>query len=436
MSRSQILYKRAKAIIPGVTQLLSKRPDMFLPGLWPTYYQKAKGCKVWDIDGKEYIDVSLMGVGTAILGYSYPYVDKAVKSAVDNANMTTLNCVEEIKLAEKLCEIHPWAQMVRFARTGGESAVIAIRIARAYTGKDVVMFCGYHGWHDWYLSANLSHDKALDGHLLPGLEPKGVPRSLKGTAVPFKYNNVKDFISKFKKIKDKVAAVIMEPVRNYYPEEGFLETIREYTKRNDVPLIMDEITAGWRLCLGGAHMHFGIKPDIAIFAKAVSNGYPMAAIIGRKKIMNSVQDTFISSTYWSERIGPTAALATIDVLEQKNVVSFLTKTGKAIKRGLLELSQKHNLDIKVYGISPLLHFSFEYRRAMEIKTLFTQKMLEKGFLATTLFYVSFAHKPQIIKQYLNAVDDVFKSISRLDLKKSLSKYLKTSCCRSGFKRLN
>ena len=187
MGTGQDLYREAKKIIPGGTQLLSKRPEMFLPELWPAYYDKAEGCRVWDLDGREYMDASFMGLGACTLGYADPDVNKAVREAVDKGSMTTLNCPEEIDLARMLCNIHPWADMVRYSRTGGEAMAIAIRIARARTSNDIILFCGYHGWHDWYLSANLADDRALDGHLIPGLEPKGVPRPLKGTALPFEY---------------------------------------------------------------------------------------------------------------------------------------------------------------------------------------------------------------------------------------------------------
>ncbi|MBZ0305533.1 MAG: aminotransferase class III-fold pyridoxal phosphate-dependent enzyme, partial [Anaerolineae bacterium] len=173
MGTGQKLWKRAKQIIPGGNMLLSKRAEMFLPELWPAYFSKAKGCKVWDLDGNEYIDMSIMGIGTNILGYGHQDVDDAVRKTIDAGNMSTLNCPEEVYLAEKLIELHPWADMVRLARSGGEANAIAIRIARAASGKDKVAICGYHGWHDWYLSANLGDDKNLAGHLLPGLEPKG-----------------------------------------------------------------------------------------------------------------------------------------------------------------------------------------------------------------------------------------------------------------------
>jgi len=435
MGLSQDLYKKAKKLIPGGTQLLSKRPEIFLPDLWPAYYEKAKGCRVWDLDGNKYTDMSYMGIGASILGYADKDVDSAVKTAVDKGSMCTLNCPEEVELAELLCKLHPWAEMVRYARTGGEAMAIAVRIARAKTGKDLVLFCGYHGWHDWYLSANLADDKALDGHLLPGLKPKGVPRVLKNSAIPFSYNNIKGFLSLVDKYKNKIGTVVMEPVRNYYPEKGFLETIREMTEKLKIVLIFDEITSGWRLNLGGAHLKLGVNPDIAVFGKGISNGYPMAAIIGKSEVMEVAQETFISSTYWTERIGPVAALATIRKLKERDVPSHLINIGKKIQNGWRESAEKNRLKISVSGIYPLGHFSFNYEDPLILKTLFTQLMLERGFLATDSFYASYAHREKNVEKYLEVVDEVFEFIARAIKENKVKKYLKGPICHSGFRRL-
>ena len=435
MNSGANLYKKAKKIIPGGTQLLSKRPEMFLPDLWPAYYDKVKGCKVWDLDGNEYIDMSYMGIGACILGYADEDVNTAVKKAIDKGNMSTLNCPEEVELAQILCEIHPWAGMVRYARTGGEAMAIAVRIARAKTGKDLVLFCGYHGWQDWYLSANLADDEALDGHLLPGLAPKGVPRGLKGTVFPFNYNDRDAFLELINKYKDNLGVVVMEPIRNYYPKEGFLETIREITKKLRIVLIFDEVTSGWRLNIGGAHLSFKVEPDIAVFAKAISNGYPMAAIIGKPEIMETAQDSFISSTYWTERIGPVAALTTIKKLKRDNIPEHLINIGKDVQEGWKKLLEKHGLNITVSGINPLGHFSFNYDNPLVLKTLFTQLMLEKGFLATNTFYASYAHKREHVKKYLEKVDETFDFISKAIKEGNPKKYLKGPICHAGFRRL-
>ncbi|PWB52451.1 MAG: aminotransferase class III [Candidatus Methanoperedenaceae archaeon] len=435
MGRSQELYRKARKIIPGGTQLLSKRPEMFLPGLWPAYYDRAKGCEVWDLDGKKYIDMSTMGVGSCILGYADDDVNKAVKSAVDRGSMCTLNAPEEVELAELLLELHPWAEMVRYARTGGESMMIAVRIARAKSGKDTVLFCGYHGWHDWYLSSNLSDEKSLDGHLLPGLNPLGVPRALKGLTYPFNYNDTEGFLRLVEEHKGNIGVVVMEPIRNLEPDMDFIKTIRQVTNDLGIVLIVDEITAGFRLNNGGAHLLYDLEPDMAVFAKGMSNGFPMAAIIGKSDVMEVAQDTFISSTYWTDRVGPTAALATIWNIKEKNVSGHLIRTGKKMKESWKSLASSHDLNIEVSGIDPLGHFDFKYENPLVLKTLFTQLMLDKGFLASTAFYASFAHKEAHLKNYLKAADEAFGFISKSIAEGKTERYLKGPVCHSGFKRL-
>jgi len=435
MGKSQELYKKAKELIPGGTQLLSKRPEMFLPELWPAYYSRAKGCKVWDLDDNEYTDMSYMGIGSCILGYADERVNSKVKEAIDNGNMTTLNAPEEVELAKILTTLHPWADEVRYARSGGESMTIAVRIARAKTKKDVVLFCGYHGWHDWYLSANLADDEALDGHLIAGLSPLGVPRGLKGTSFPFAYNDVDEFLKLFEKHKDSIACIVMEPLRNVYPTKEFIDAIHSKTKNSDVVLIVDEITAGWRLNHGGAHLILGLEPDIAVFGKAISNGYPMGAIIGKKEVMSSAQDTFISSTYWTDRVGFVSSIETIKSIKENGVVEHLSFVGELVQNGWSSLAHKHNIDIHVGGIYPLSHFSFEYKEALVLKTLFTKLMLERGFLATTAFYASFAQKEEDITRYLDTVDSVFEILSGYIQSGDIESNLDTPVCHSGFARL-
>lgn len=435
MGKSQRYYKQAKKIIPGGTQLLSKRPEMFLPGLWPAYYDKARGCKIWDLDGKEYLDMSYMGMGSCILGYADKSVDAAVKSAIEKGNITTLNSPQEVELARLLLDLHPWVDMVRYARTGGEAMAVAVRIARAKSRKDIVLFCGYHGWHDWYLAANLGCNVALDGHLLPGLNPLGVPRKLKGTAFPFQYNDTAGFLRLIKKYKKNIGAVVMESIRNQEPAEEFINTIRETTRQLKIPLVIDEITAGFRLNAGGAHLLFGLKPDIAVFAKGISNGYPMAAIIGRENIMQVAQDTFISSTYWTDRIGPVAALATIKKFITHNVSEHLITVGKKVQDGWQRAAVKHALKIAASGMFAISHFSFQYSNHLELKTLFTQLMLKKGFLASNAFYASYAHKEEHLLKYLNSVDEVFSFMAKAIKQNNVKKHLKGPVCHAGFRRI-
>ncbi|MFX0011696.1 MAG: aminotransferase class III-fold pyridoxal phosphate-dependent enzyme, partial [Candidatus Hermodarchaeota archaeon] len=306
------LWKRAKKLFPGGTQLLSKRAEMFLPERWPSYFEKAKGVDIWDLDGNKFIDMSIMGVGACVLGYADADVNDAVKKIIDAGSMSSLNSPEEIEFAVLILKQHSWADCVRLARTGGETAVIAIRIARAYTKKDKIAFCGYHGWHDWYLSSNLADNANLDGHLLKGLEPNGVPRGLLKTALPFEYNNIEQLEQIVE--NEDIGTIIMEPMRHQEPKNNFLFKVRKIADEIGAVLIIDEISVGWRMNVGGLHMLYNLKPDMAIFAKAISNGYPMGAVIGKEEIMDAAQTSFISSTYWTERIGPTAAIATINKL--------------------------------------------------------------------------------------------------------------------------
>jgi glutamate-1-semialdehyde 2,1-aminomutase len=437
MGKGQDLYLKAKTLIPGGTQLLSKRPEMFLPEFWPSYYSKAKGCEVWDLDGKRYVDASYMGIGANVIGYADKDINKAVKKAVDFSNMNTLNAPEEVELAELMIGLHPWAGMVRYTRSGGEAMTVAVRIARAKTKKSTVLFCGYHGWHDWYLAANLADDKALDGHLLSGLDPEGAPRNLMGTSYPFNFNDKKQFLDLFDKQKENVGVIVLESIRNDIPDKDFIDTIRKKADEIGAIVIVDEITAGFRLNNGGAHLKFGIKPDIAVFAKGISNGYPMGVILGKKEIMNAAQDSFISSTYWTERIGPVAAIATIRKFIKEDVSSHLVELGKKVQDGWAKSANENSLKIEVGGIYPLGHFSFNYDKPLVYKTLFTQMMIEKGFLATTAFYLSFAHTEKHIDLYLEAVNDCFDKISKIiSTGDAAEKHLKGPVCHAGFKRLN
>jgi len=435
MGKGQDLYTKAKKLIPGGVQLLSKRPEQFLPDLWPAYYSKAKGCEVWDLDGQKYIDMSFMGIGACTLGYADDDVNAAVYEAIQRGNMCTLNAPEEVKLASLMLELHPWAEMVRYSRGGGDAMAIAVRIARASSHKDIVLFSGYHGWHDWYLSANLSDDSALDGQLLPGLKPAGVTKGMKGTSYPFLYNNTDEFLALVAKHKDNIGAVVLEAIRNIEPSEIFLQTIRLETRKLGIPLIIDEVSSGFRINCGGAHLVLGLEPDIAVFAKGISNGYPMGVVIGKRIYMDAAQDSFISSTYWTERIGPAAAIATINKMRKLNVQKHMMECGKTIQKGWKTLADKYTINIKVGGIYPLSHFDF-IESPLILKTLFTQEMLIRGFLATNSYYSCYAHKKDHLDKYLDAVDEVFSFISRIIQEGNPEKHLSGPVCQSGFKRLS
>ena len=431
----QKLWKRAKKVIPGGGMLLSKRPEMFHPKKWPTYYSKAKGCKVWDLDGNEFIDMSIMGIGTNILGYGHPEVDESVRKTIDLGNMSTFNCPEDVYLAERLIDLHPWSDMVRFARSGGEANAIAIRIARAAAGKEKVAICGYHGWHDWYLSANLGKNYVLDGHLLPGLEPKGVPRELEGTTLPFAYNDFEG-LEHLIRDHDDIGVIKMEVSRSLGPEKGFLESVRKLASEKNIVLIFDECTSGFRETLGGVHKKFGVDPDMAIFGKALGNGYAISAVIGRSEIMEAAQSSFISSTFWTERIGPTAALKTLQVMERMCSWETITAVGSQIRQRWREIANEHRLEIDTFGLTALPGFNFKSENNLTYKTFITQEMLKKGYLAANSVYVCTEHTEQVLNDYFEALSPVFSTIADCENGQNVDELLEGPVCHSGFKRLN
>ena len=434
MGKGQELYNKAKQLIPGGTMLLSKRPEMFLPEQWPSYFSKSKGCKVWDLDGREYIDVSIMGIGTNTLGYGHEEVDEAVMRTIKSGNMSTLNCPEEVELAERLIELHPWADMVRLARTGGEANAMAIRIARTASSKDKVAICGYHGWHDWYLSANLGDEHNLAGHLLPGLDPAGVPQNLRGTVLPFNYNNFQELLDLVN--KQDVGVIKMEVSRNMGPEDNFLHKVRKLATDKNIVLIFDECTSGFRQTFGGLHKMYGVEPDMAMFGKALGNGYAITATIGKRNVMEAAQKTFISSTFWTERIGPTAGVATLKVMERTKSWETITNTGNEIKKRWQKLSNKYELPIDQWGLPALAGFTFKSENALSYKTLITQEMLEKGFLASNSIYVCTEHTTEVIDDYFEALDPIFAVIRECEDGKAVSSLLRGPVCHGGFKRLN
>jgi glutamate-1-semialdehyde 2,1-aminomutase len=409
------IYLKSLDLIPGGTQLFSKRPDLFNIDAWPIYFRSARGIKIVTIDGKILRDMSNMGVGSCVLGYADKDVSKKVMKVVNSGVQSTLIAPEEIQLAEKLVEIHPWAQMVRFARSGGEAMSIAVRIARVNTNKDVVLFSGYHGWADWYLAANLSKKDQLGAVLLPGLSSRGIPMGLADTAIPFEFNNIEKFRKLVEQHKGKVASIVMEPRRSEKAAPGFLEEIRRYCDNEGIVLIFDEITTGWRACNGGIHLLGNVLPDIAVFAKAMANGHAMSAVIGISEIMSAANSTFISSTNWTERVGPTAALATIEKYQRYSVHEHLFWAGSRVSKGWMEIATSLGVDIDVNdgGLPALSSFAFKHPYSRGLDVMFCHKMLKRGWLAHNQFKASFAHSKKDIDQYLDSFEEVLKELASL-----------------------
>lgn len=431
--KGQNLWKRAKSIIPGGNMLLSKRAEMFLPEQWPAYFSKAKGCTVWDLDGNPLIDMGIMGVGTNTLGYGHDAVDAAVRDCVAKGNMSSLNCPEEVYLAERLVDLHPWADMVRFARSGGEANAISIRIARAAAGRDKVAICGYHGWHDWYLAANIGKD-GLSNHLLPGLEPNGVPADLGGSVLTFQYNDLEAL--KKLVITHDIGVIKMEVSRNEGPKDGFLRNVRDLATQNGIVLIFDECTSGFRQNFGGLHKIHGIEPDLAIFGKALGNGYAITSVIGRRAVMEAAQTTFISSTFWTERIGPTAGLATLKAMEACQSWDYITQTGHTIREGWQNLADKYDLAISHWGLPALAGFTIQSEDSLAYKTFISQEMLKKGYIAANSVYVCTEHTDDIVAGYFEALDPIFETIGKCENGLDVNSLLDGPIAHSGFQRLN
>lgn len=432
--KTQKLWSKAKKIIPGGNMMLSKKPDLFLPEKWPAYFSKTKGCKVWDLDGREYIDLSIMGVGTNILGYNNIEVDEAVKKTIHKGNMSTLNCPEEVYLTEKLLRMHPWADMAKFTRSGGEANAVAVRIARAAAKNVNIAVCGYHGWHDWYLAANIGNNSNLNKHLLKGLNTLGVPKQLKKTVFPFNYNNL-DELEKIIKTK-KIGIIKMEVSRNFEPNNNFLKKVRDIANKRKIILIFDECTSGFRQTFGGLHKYYKVEPDLAIFGKAMGNGYAINAVIGKKKVMKFASQTFISSTFWTERIGPTAALKTLEVMKRIKSWETITSKGKIILKEWKKLSKKYNLQIVYSGIPALARFEIKSKNFIKYKTLITQEFLKENILASNMIYFSVEHSNKVLKMYLEILDKVFKKIEECENGRKIEDFLSNKVSFNSFERVN
>ena len=460
------LQDYAHSIIPGLSGLLGKRPEMYLPGgKWPTYYSKAKGINIWDLKGKKYLDFTMIGVGSCVLGYSDPDIDKVAKKIISQGPLTTLNPPEEIILAEMLLKAHSWADQVKFARTGGEMVAMAVRLARAFTKRDKVMICGYHGWHDWYLATNLKDSKNLNNHLLAGLEPSGVPKGLAETVIPFNFNSCKDLEKVIKKRAKECAAIIMEPARNTLGCKSFLKSIRKIADENKCVLIFDEITCAWRNNSSGVHMDLGIYPDLATFGKTMANGIPISALVGKKEIMEEAKNSFISSTNWTERLGPACAVEFLKKHKKLNLGKILIEKGKKIRKIWIEAAKEagidyqknslngpaclnkfntliktnKNLRLEISGIEPLSSFKISTQHSDDwpiIITYFIQEMLKEGILASDRCYSNYFQTERALKKYEKACKKIFKKISYFLKKRNLKKQLNGPIKQMGFKRLN
>ncbi|MEX0643242.1 MAG: aminotransferase class III-fold pyridoxal phosphate-dependent enzyme [Pirellulales bacterium] len=408
------LWQRAQELIPGGTQLVSRRPTRAAFGVSPIYASRARGARIWDVDGHEYVDW-ISGFGAIILGYADPIVDEAVARQIELGVGYSLNHELEIELAEELARRIPCAQMVRYCKGGGEACAIAVRIARGATGRDKVLVCGYHGWHDWYLAANLDAEIALDEHLFSGIEPIGVPRALAGTTIPFPYGDLTALANKLDQLRGKVACVIMEPLRSELPPPGYLQGVARLCREHGVVLIFDEITTGFRLHENGVEAYFGVTPDMAVFAKSISNGYPFGAVVGRREVMEQAARMFISSTSWSDTIGLRAALSTLREIERRSVPRALHAVGSKLQRRLSAAAKECGVPILCDGliVHPRLTFEIaDEKLRRDAALLYIQEMAKRGCHGFTSFYLNLCHGIGEIDDTVIGATEAFRAIRR------------------------
>ncbi len=428
------LWAKSLNVIPGGNTLISKRPNLWLPKTWPSHFIKADGIQVTSVDKKIYKDF-LFAVGTNTLGYSNKEVNRAVVNAIKNGNMSSLNCHEEYLLAEKLVDINKWADMVKFTRGGGEAMSIAARIARAASGKENIAFCGYHGWHDWYVSSNLGKKKVLDDYVMTGIKSDGVPESLRNTIFPFKYNDLERL--KILIQHNDVGTIIMEVKRNIDPENNFLEKVRKLCNQKNIVLVFDECSSGFRQNYGGLHQDYNVIPDIVMYGKAIGNGFAIAAIVGKRAVMECANNSFISSSFWGERVGFVAALKTLEIMKKTKSYNIIKKNGKYIISQLKKIAKENNVEIDIIGIPSIPTFVFKnLKNNLFYKTLIAQEMIKKNMLCSTIFFLSSKHKIKDLDDYLFELNKVFKIISKCENGERIKKYLKHSVVDSTFKRLN
>lgn len=406
-------WNEVKSRISCGTGLMSKRQELFDPKSWPTFFSRCHGASVWDESGQRYVDFA-GGVGAILLGYADGDIERALRRRLSSGTYCTLVNPEEDQLARLLLRLHPWAGRVRFSRGGGEAMAIAVRIARAATGRSGVAFCGYHGWQDWYLAANLGADTALDGHLLPGLQPLGVPRELKGTSAPFVYNDFESLQGAVRSLGGRPAAIVMEPMRSQLPQNDFILKVKAFAAELGAVFVLDEVTSGWRFGFPGAHTRLGFEPDIAVYAKAMSNGFPCAAVVGREGVMNAADHSFISSSYWTDAMGTAAALACLQKIERTEASAAIWETGTDFCKKLRELAEAHPAcKLSVGGMPPSPSLAFGLGpEATAAKVLMIRGLARRRFLGSSQLYLMQSHTMDLQNQFLGALDDTLLEIEK------------------------
>lgn len=395
--------------------LLSKRADQFSPRGWPQNYLKAKGQVIWSGCERMFLDYSIGGIGATTLGFGCDFVDKRVINTIINGSACSVNSSEEIVATQKLINLVPWIESARYTRSGGEATTLAVRLARASTGKNKVLFSGYHGWHDWYLAAAMDHK--LGNHLLEDIPIAGVPKELSGTSAPFDYGDYSGFDTHIRDHKNNIAAVILEPMRYTLPDVDFLRHIKKVCNENNIILIFDEISSGFRFNNSAVHLDTGVIPDLVVFSKAIGNGYPIGVVAGIDKIMLSAKDSFISSTTHTESIGFSAMSAVLDFYNSNPVSEDLANRGKAVRDILTKVALASDLQIKTKGLDQLWSWSFEgsAEQNRQLQTIVTEKMLENSILFSNRFYATLGIDSDFYPLFERALTKSFNTVSNIIL---------------------
>jgi glutamate-1-semialdehyde aminotransferase/spore coat polysaccharide biosynthesis protein SpsF (cytidylyltransferase family) len=397
LDRSYELKARAERLIPSCTQTFSKGPSQYVQGAAPVFLARGEGSHVWDVDGNEYIDYP-MALGAIILGHNEPAVTDAVTRQIAEGTSFSLAHPLEVEVAEVLVDLIPCAEMVRFGKNGSDATSGAVRLARAYTDRDVIACCGYHGWQDWYIGTTTRN--------------KGVPPAVRELTVPFEYNDIQSLERIFAKHRGRVAGVIMEPVGVVDPHPGFLQTVAELTRAEGALLIFDEVLSGFRFALGGAQEYYGVAPDIAAFGKAMANGYPISAVVGRRRFMELFDEVFFSFTYGGDTVALAATVATIDEMRKHNVIGHIWAQGQKLKDGFNVLAEEFGLGrhAECVGLAPRTVMTFKDdtpNGGLLLKSLFQQECLRRGVLFSGGMNLCYRHSDADVEQTLRVYRAAF-----------------------------
>lgn len=393
IAESDKLYARAQGLIPSFSQVLAKGPTQFVNGVAPKYLARGEGAKVWDVDGNEFLDYN-MGVGPISLGYCYPAVDEAIQAQLADGITFSLVHPLEVEVSELVRETVPCAESVRFGKSGAEATSAAVRLARAFTGREKVVACGYHGWHDWYIGIT-----ARSG---------GVPQGVKELIHTFSYNDIDSLKAA---IDHETACIIMEPMVFDFPDDGFLNSVKEIAHTHGALLIFDEIWTGYRFDIGGAQTLFDVTPDLATFSKSVANGMPISIVAGQKEIMSRCDDdVFFYTTFGGEALSLAATKATITEMQAKKVPKQLAKMGQLLIDGynriVAELGMQDITSCKGHPARSLVTFSPAAGDPLLLKSLVQQEMIKRGILWSGFHNMCFAHTAEMMDYTLSAYGDV------------------------------